>query len=137
VSYNKKKDTLIHLGDIITKGLHEGSLSVLSFMSTNNISGVRGNNDQKVIEWRAWIEWINGLENRAGSRWLLDLEEKWEEGNLDGRLEDDTKTEGWVKTQMHMGPKDRKWWSKVPEGWKLFSDHYRVARYVLHPSSVM
>jgi Calcineurin-like phosphoesterase len=133
VSYNKEKDTLIHLGDVVTKGSHEGSLLVLSFLSSNNITGVRGNNDQKVIEWRAWFEWIGGLEAGAGSRWLLDLEEKWEEGNLDGELENNSDTEVWVEAQRGKGIKDHKWWSKVPKGWKLFSDHYRIARYVPLP----
>ncbi|KAI9440068.1 calcineurin-like phosphoesterase [Lactarius indigo] len=128
ISYNGDKDTLIHLGDIIAKGPHEGSLSVLSFMSTNNITGVRGNHDQKVIEWRAWINWVQGLESGTGSRWLLDLEEKWEQGNVSGKLDDDSDTEDWVKEQMRDGRKDHKWWSRVPKGWKLFSDHYRVAR---------
>lgn len=134
VSYNKEKDTLIHLGDITAKGPHEGSLSVLSFLSTNNITGVRGNHDQKVIEWRAWLEWIGELEAGAGSQWLLDLEEKWEEGNLDGELENNHDTEMWVKSQMRVGRKERKWWSKIPEGWVLFSDHYRIARYGPYPT---
>ncbi|KAI0001522.1 Metallo-dependent phosphatase-like protein [Russula compacta] len=128
ISYNKEKDTLIHLGDITTKGPHAGSLSVLSFMSTHNITGIRGNHDQMVIEWRAWLEWMGNLERHAGSRWLVDLEEKWEEGNLDGELENDSDTEIWVKVQMRKGRKDHKWWSRVPKGWKLFSDHYRIAR---------
>jgi len=43
-------------------------------------------------------------------------------------LEDNHDTEMWVKTQMRVGRKDPKWWSKIPEGWVLFSDHYRIAR---------
>ncbi|KAI0250290.1 Metallo-dependent phosphatase-like protein [Lactifluus subvellereus] len=128
VSYDEEKDTLIHLGDIITRGPHAGSLSVLSFMNKHNITGVRGNHDQKVVEWRAWLNWINGLEAGAGSRWLLDLEKKWEEGNINGELEDDSDTEEWVGTQIRMGRKNHKWWSRIPKGWKLFSDHYRIAR---------
>ncbi|KAH9068310.1 calcineurin-like phosphoesterase [Lactarius deliciosus] len=128
ISYNGDKDTLIHLGDIIAKGPHEGSLSVLSFMSTHNITGVRGNHDQMVIEWRAWLNWVQDLEAGAGSRWLLGLEEKWKRGNVSGELDDDSDTEDWVKEQMRDGRKDRKWWSRVPKGWKLFSDHYQVAR---------
>jgi hypothetical protein len=129
ISYNGAKDTLIHLGDIIAKGPLAGSLSVLSFMSTHNVSGVRGNHDQMVIEWRAWLNWVQGLEDGAGSRWLLDLEEKWEQENLSG-VNGDSDTEDWVKEQKREGSKDHKWWSRVPKGWKLFSDHYRVARYV-------
>jgi hypothetical protein len=58
------------------------------------------------------------------------FEEKWEEGNLDGELESDAATEVWVESQVRGGRKDHKWWSKIPEGWELFSDHYRIARYV-------
>ena len=130
VSYNEKKDTLIHLGDIITKGPHAGSLSVLSFMSKHNVSGVRGNHDQQVIEWRTWLDWIHSLEGGAGSRWLEELEQKWEEDNQGGELEDDSHTETWVGTQRGKGQKDSKWWSRVPKGWKLFSEHHRIARFV-------
>ncbi|KAH9013259.1 hypothetical protein EDB84DRAFT_1444330, partial [Lactarius hengduanensis] len=96
-------------------------------MSTHNITGVRGNHDQMVIEWRAWLNWVQDLEAGAGSRWLLDLEEKWKQGNVSGEPDDDGDTEGWVRT-MRDGRKDHKWWSRVPKGWKLFSDHYQVAR---------
>ncbi len=99
-------------------------------MNKHNISGVRGNHDQQVIEWRAWLDWIQGLEVRAGSRWLLELEEKWEEDYQSGALKDDSDTKAWVKTEKGKG-KDRKWWSRIPKGWKLFSDHYRIARFVL------
>jgi predicted phosphodiesterase len=128
VSYNEEKDTLIHLGDIMAKAPLTGSLSVLSFMNENNITGVRGNHDQKVIEWRAWLNWVNRLDAGAGSRWLSDLEKKWEEGNVHGELEDSSNTEEWVATQMRTGRKDHKWWSRIPKGWELFSDHYRIAR---------
>jgi hypothetical protein len=70
------------------------------------------------------------LEARAGSRWLLELEEKWEEASLGGGLENDSDTEAWVKTQRRNGGKDRKWWSRIPKKWKLFSDHYQIARFV-------
>jgi hypothetical protein len=99
-------------------------------MSEHNISGVRGNHDQTVIEWRAWLDWIHGLEDRAGSRWLSELEEKWEEADLGGESESDSDTETWVKAQKRRAGKDHKWWSRIPKGWKLFSDHYRIARFV-------
>jgi Calcineurin-like phosphoesterase len=128
VSYNEEKDTLIHLGDITAKGPLSGSLSLLSFLSKNNITGVRGNHDQRVIEWRAWLNWIGGLEAGAGSRWLLDLEKKWEDGKVNGELADHSDTEKWLATQIRAGRKGHKWWSMVPKGWKLFSDHYQIAR---------
>ena len=128
---------LIHVGDVIAKGPHAGSLSVLSFMSTHNITGVRGNHDQMVIEWRSWLNWVQESEAGAGSRWLQDLEEKWQQGNVSGKLDDDdSDTEHWVKDQMRKGRKDHKWWSRIPKGWKLFSDHFWVARYVSSPLSI-
>jgi hypothetical protein len=99
-------------------------------MSKHNISGVRGNHDQKVIEWRGWLDWIQGLGDRAGSRWLLELEEKWEEAHQSGALKNDKDTQAWVEAEMRKGQKDRKWWSRIPKGWKLFSDHYRISRFV-------
>jgi hypothetical protein len=103
-------------------------------MSKHNITGVRGNHDQQVIEWRAWSDWIQGLEAPAGLRWLRGLEEQWEADHLAGELDNDSDTEAWVVTQMREGEKDRKWWSRIPKGWRLFSDHYRIARSV--PSSL-
>lgn len=99
-------------------------------MSKHNISGVRGNHDQKVIEWRAWLDWIQGLEDGAGSRWLLELEEKWEKDHKSGALKDDSDTQVWVETEKSKGREDHKWWSKIPKGWKFFSDHYQIARFV-------
>jgi hypothetical protein len=99
-------------------------------MNKHNVSGVRGNHDQQVIEWRSWLDWIHTLEGGAGSRWLEELEQKWEEDNQGGELEDDSHTKAWVGTQRGKGQKDSKWWSRVPKGWKLFSDHYRIARLV-------
>jgi predicted phosphodiesterase len=88
VSYDKEKDALIHLGDITAKGPLAGSFSVLSFLNKYNITGVRGNHDQKVIEWRAWLDWINGLEAGANSH----FENEWE-GNVSGELDDNSEME--------------------------------------------
>lgn len=95
-------------------------------MSKHNISGVRGNHDQQVIEWRAWLDWIQGLEDRACWRRLLELEEKWKEDHQSGALKDDLDTQAWVETEMRKGKR----WSRIPKGWKLFSDHYLIARFV-------
>jgi hypothetical protein len=35
----------------------------------------------------------------------------------------------WMKKEMR---KDRKRWEKVPEGWKLFGDHFQIARAISH-----
>ncbi|THH15689.1 hypothetical protein EW146_g4815 [Bondarzewia mesenterica] len=125
VSYSSKTDTLIHTGDICSKGPHAGSLSVLSFMASNNITGVRGNHDQKVIEWRAWLDWVKGLEKGKGGKWLDEVEALWEKENES----DDLDEEKWVEKQKQKAKrKDRKWWKRIPDGWTMFSDHYRIAR---------
>lgn len=125
VSYDSKVDTLIHTGDICAKGPHDGSLSVLSYMSSHNVTGVRGNHDQMVIEWRAWLDWVQGLENGYGGRWLQEAEAQWEKDNKK-RDEDEEK---WTKKQKkHARGKDRKWWERIPDGWAMFSDHYNIAR---------
>ena len=34
-----------------------------------------------VIEWRAWLDWVQGLENGYGGRWLQEAEAQWEKDN--------------------------------------------------------
>ncbi|KAJ7104108.1 calcineurin-like phosphoesterase [Mycena belliarum] len=114
LSYDPSSDVLIHVGDIIAKGPHEGSMAVLSYMATNNITGVRGNHDQQVIEWRSWLEWIRGLD--GGAHWLHDLHAK-----LHAAAPDDP--EEWAAKQL----RHSRWAHKIPDGWKLLGDHYRLA----------
>jgi hypothetical protein len=119
LSYNAHSDQLIHVGDIVAKGTHRGSLAVLSYMSTHNVTGVRGNHDQKVIEWRAWMNWVRHLP--GGKDWLVELE-------LRADKQADEKgvvSENWI--EQDMGP-SRKWRKKIPDGWRMYSDHYNVAR---------
>ncbi|KAJ7494770.1 calcineurin-like phosphoesterase [Mycena galericulata] len=119
LSYDPSSDVLVHAGDIIAKGPHEGSLAVLSYMATHNITGVRGNHDQKVIEWRSWIEWMHAMD--GGKSWLLEFHAKWKEAEAAG-VDD---PEAWA--EKHMRKSDSKWWKKIPRGWKILSDHYRIA----------
>ncbi|KAI0046075.1 Metallo-dependent phosphatase [Auriscalpium vulgare] len=125
VHYNPTKDTLLHVGDISTRGPQYHS--VLTFLSSHNISGVRGNNDQAVIEWRAWIEWITRLEKGAGRRWLESLESRWAADRQEPGFE--MEVEEWTERQKHKCKKQhRRWWKTIPEGWQLFTDQYNVAR---------
>lgn len=86
-------------------------------MSTNHILGVRGNNDQKVIEWRAWMVWIVSLP--GGKEWLQDVDSKWPD--VDGDKYD-ARFDTWLKKS------HKKWKAYVPRGWKLLGKHYRAAR---------
>ncbi|KAF9243515.1 Metallo-dependent phosphatase-like protein [Melanogaster broomeanus] len=118
LSYNPGSDTLIHLGDLVTKGGSKSS-PVLTFMSTNNILGVRGNNDQKVIEWRAWMDWI--LSIPGGKDWLEDVDKRWPHWHVDGD-HPNTDYDAWPENAR------KNWDDYIPKGWKLLGTHYKVAR---------
>ncbi|GAA6017501.1 hypothetical protein JCM10207_008248 [Rhodosporidiobolus poonsookiae] len=49
-------DTLLHTGDILAKSPLESSLKTIALLRRLGAKGVRGNHDQKVIEWRKWME---------------------------------------------------------------------------------
>ncbi|KAF8338342.1 Metallo-dependent phosphatase-like protein [Amanita rubescens] len=136
LSYDNKTDTLIHLGDIVTKGSLHGSLDVLSFLSSNEIQGVRGNQDQKVIEWRGWIAWINS--KPGGEDFLRTARHSWKKAEKKGKnLKSWNKHQRQLATekvensvsadQLFMDDNTAKWWLQVPDGWLLFSDSYMVA----------
>jgi hypothetical protein len=105
ISYDPSKDYLIHVGDLLAKG--PSTPAVLHQLSTANVTGVRGNHDQKVIEWRAWLEWVQS--HRGGRAWLKDMESKTDE-EVDA-----------------LRKKSGKKW-KIPEGWKFAGEHYWLAR---------
>jgi hypothetical protein len=90
-------------------------------MTTNNITGVRGNHDQKVIEWRSWLNWVRRRSD--GREWLNELHEDWDNAEQSG-----IDLETWLSkaSKEHVS----KWWEKIPVGWKMFGEHYRVARKV-------
>ncbi|KAG6842335.1 hypothetical protein C0991_010624 [Blastosporella zonata] len=93
----------------------------LSFMASHNITGVRGNHDQKVIEWRAWIHWIRT--QPGGPRWLEETHAKWSSAKNGGEQD----PEDWLDGQKRKD-EDNKWWKKIPPGWILFGAHFAVAQ---------
>ena len=112
----------IHVGDIVTRGPHKDSMALLTYLTSNNITGVRGNNDQKVVEWRGWLDWITSLP--GGKAWLDHLEKVAPSSDANKR-----KLLDWMEHQRKAASKeDKKWWKRIPEKWVLFSDHYKVAR---------
>ncbi|KAF7424188.1 hypothetical protein PC9H_009491 [Pleurotus ostreatus] len=119
LDYDPSSDVLIHVGDIIAKGPYEGSLAVLSYMASHNITGIRGNHDQKVIEWRGWLDWLHRFPD--GRKWLTVLERRWDEAAAEGADPD-----VWASKQMkrHRSP----WWRTIPKDWKIFAEHYKIAR---------
>lgn len=94
-------------------------MGVLSYMTSNNITGVRGNHDQKVIEWRGWMDWIKGLPK--GKQWLENLDTRWVEAEAHG-----ASSELWIEKEKKKNKS--RWWKTIPKGWTLFSDHYNLAR---------
>ncbi|KAF8638340.1 hypothetical protein AX17_002360 [Amanita inopinata Kibby_2008] len=138
LSYNSTTDTLLHVGDVVTKGAHQGSLDILSFLSSNNVLGVRGNQDQKVIEWRGWINWI--LSKPGGHEFLRSARHEWENAREKGEEDleewnDRQRRRAFGKSEAttRIGARNRmskgvaRWWRLVPNGWMLFSDAYTVA----------
>ena len=85
-------------------------------MSANHILGVRGNNDQKVIEWRAWMQWIESLPD--GREWLEDMD-SWSQVNEDEPI-------AAFNDLLKKSYQD--WEAYVPRGWKLLGKQYRAAR---------
>ena len=122
VSYDHRSDVLVHTGDIITRGSHQGSMAILDFMANYNVTGVRGNHDQKVIEWKCWLDWFFTLSGAA--EWLAGLELAWLEDHQKGH-----ELEGWVNSRRQASRgKDYIWWKHIPEDWIPFSDHYYIAQ---------
>lgn len=121
VGYNPQSDVLVHVGDVLTRGPHNGSVAVIDFLTAHNVIGVRGNHDQKIIAWRGWMDWFATLD--GGKEWLSDLRSKWLAGRARGQS-----LKSWVKEQRKESRgKDARWWGYVPEDWIPFGDHYRIA----------
>ena len=97
-------------------------MALLTYLASNNITGVRGNNDQQVVEWRGWLDWITSLP--GGKAWLDHLEKIAPSGDADKK-----KLKDWMENQRKAASKEhKKWWKRIPHKWVLFSDHYKVAR---------
>ncbi|KAG9000804.1 hypothetical protein FRB90_011741, partial [Tulasnella sp. 427] len=107
LKFNSTNDFVIHLGDITAKGPHSNEL--VTRFAKEGVLGVRGNNDQKVIEWYAWFEWVKSHEN--GDLFLHAL------------------------FGQHITPaqaKSQKLWKTLkysyPKDWDWGGDHWNVAR---------
>ncbi|PFH53019.1 hypothetical protein AMATHDRAFT_138714, partial [Amanita thiersii Skay4041] len=125
LSYDSSTDTLLHVGDILTKGTHEGSLDFLSFASSNSIIGVRGNQDQKVIEWRSWIEWV--LSKQGGKTFLQATRLAWEAAKMQSTIDPESSGYGYDHDRAYMNKAIARWWRRVPVGWTMFTDAYMLA----------
>lgn len=112
--YKPHKDTLIHAGDTMTKG--PKSMQVLEFLASNNITGVRGNHDQKIIEWRAWFNWVRSFPD--GPEWIAN----YEDDSLRTAIAQDAGAQAPVASRPDT---DR---FPIPDDWKWASEHWHIAR---------
>ncbi|KAG9102477.1 hypothetical protein FRC06_001984 [Ceratobasidium sp. 370] len=116
VNFDAAHDTLVHAGDIIVKG--PNSRKVLQDLILLNALGVRGNQDQKVVEWRGWIQWV--LRHKQGRAWLTKMEKrvhaiKKKPTKADYKyFRKEAATKGW----------------KIPPGWEFGSDVYQLGRHL-------
>lgn len=107
LKYNSTDDLVIHLGDITAKGPHSNEL--VTRFAKEAVVGVRGNNDQKVIEWYAWFDWVKSHEH--GDLFLHALFEQ--------RITpSQAKSQKLWKTLKYSYPKE----------WDWGGDHWNVAR---------
>ncbi len=116
LAYDPARDTLLHVGDILAKG--EASLGVVAFMRENGVRGVRGNHDQKVVEWRAWME---GLAPERGGGDAAQASTSWEAcvDALDGQFQ--AGPEAALSSLATLG-------RSYPAAWKWRSEHWSLAR---------
>ncbi|KAJ2922831.1 hypothetical protein H1R20_g14215, partial [Candolleomyces eurysporus] len=124
LDYDPNSDVLVHTGDFIVKGLHHHSMATLDFMALHNVTGVRGNHDQEVIEWKGWIDWIRST--KEGSEWLQRMEQNWKHIH-NGKKPFDLDYFLDYQRRSASG-RDKRWWKLIPAGWKFLSDPYRIAR---------
>ncbi|WVQ79512.1 hypothetical protein IAT38_001611 [Cryptococcus sp. DSM 104549] len=100
--FDEYKDKLIHVGDLVAKGSrHE---DVLWWMNGRKISGVRGNHDQPVVQWRTWMEWVGGAD------WEAVMDEMGEKDE---------------KEVMSVLSKQKK---EYPDSWEWKGEHWQIAR---------
>lgn len=118
-------DVLVHTGDIMTKSSIPESKEVLEWMAKHDVAGVRGNHDQAVIDWRGWRDWISLTS--AGKAWLHSLDQDWERENKKAASKA-LDPINWAKERRKNAPRKFKtWWRRVPQGWKMFNEHYLIA----------
>lgn len=68
LSFSPSSDTLLHVGDLVGKSALNDSLATVSLLRKLGARGVRGNHDQRVLEWRKWMEAYGPLTPSAPSR---------------------------------------------------------------------
>jgi hypothetical protein len=132
LSFDPSHDKLIHVGDVIAKGPEPHA--VLDYLRKNQAKGVRGNHDEKVIEWRTWMRWAgkgyqssdaqrrgDGSKKHTGWRAFIDdLEAQFAPNAGDEELSESQQQ----KLQETLAAKSK----SFPKHWSWRSEHWRIAR---------
>ncbi|KAJ9105804.1 hypothetical protein QFC19_003372 [Naganishia cerealis] len=129
LSFDPSHDKLIHVGDVIAKGPEPHA--VLDYLRKNRVKGVRGNHDEKVIEWGSWMRWA-GKGYRSGSTVRSnDDDEEWKSfiDDLDDQFPPDLDSEELSDTQREQLEKTLAAKAKsFPKSWSWRSEHWKIAR---------
>lgn len=138
LNFDPAHDTLVPAGDMLTKGGVASSLAVLDVLMANNAKPVRGNQDQPVVEWRGWQDWIESLDEHAwplkgpkgrdqpksltGLRWLHTLDRSF------ARRPAWLSRERWLEIERARGPTH--FWERMPAKMldDMFDQAYLIAR---------
>ncbi|KLO14357.1 Metallo-dependent phosphatase [Schizopora paradoxa] len=119
--YSNASDLLVHTGDFLSKATLDSAQDVISFFSRDSVLGVRGNHDQKIVEWRAWMEWIRS--HKGGKKWLEEMERMYE-----GGIGFEESSQAPLDSRPFLtSPRD---WMRIPDDWdtEFMGEHYQIAR---------
>lgn len=132
LSFDPKHDKIIHVGDVIAKGPEPHS--VLDYLRKNKVQGVRGNHDEKVIEWRSWMRWA-GKGYQADSSTRSNDDDDNEEGwrrfidELDRQFPPNAENDELSDSQRKQLEEELASKSKsFPKDWSWRSEHWKIAR---------
>ncbi|KAJ9094767.1 hypothetical protein QFC21_005927 [Naganishia friedmannii] len=131
LSFDPKHDKIIHVGDVIAKGPEPHS--VLDYLRKNKVKGVRGNHDEKVIEWRSWMRWAGkGYQSNLATQSNDDDDEDgWRKfiDELDRQFPPNAENDELSESQRKQLEKELA--SKLksfPKDWSWRSEHWKIAR---------
>lgn len=132
LSFDPSHDKLIHVGDVIAKGPEPHA--VMDYLRFNQAKGVRGNHDEKVIEWRSWMRWAGKGYQSADAQRRGDTSKKhtgWRAflDDLDAQFPPNADDEELSESQQEELYKTLAAQSKsFPKDWSWRSEHWRIAR---------
>ncbi|KAG0057108.1 hypothetical protein BGZ83_001542 [Gryganskiella cystojenkinii] len=123
IAFNNKTDTLILAGDIVTKG--DQSLGVIDRARDLGAYCVRGNHDDKVVRWRAFLDSLSLVEQQQA----MDDDDNDDDDVEAIDLAFDENDQIQISHKKHKNKDNKKDWRlKIPLDLDRKSDHYHLAR---------